>query len=143
MQSLLALAACDSDTELGSPNPGTSTTTTPSPTPPACNANDTQGTRIAFLDETEQVKDTPVGEGLDGRLYTNLTPLACASLIIPNDRYPEEDYVLGEIRAGRGVAGLAAAISAAGAILAQHFPPGSDNPDELPNHLIVLPVWPS
>jgi putative membrane protein len=52
------------------------------------------------------------------------------------------DRLLGEIRAGRGVSGLAGAIAAAGAILAQHFPPGTDNPDELPDHLIVLPVWP-
>jgi putative membrane protein len=52
------------------------------------------------------------------------------------------ERLLEEIRAGRGVAGLAGAIGAAGAILAQHFPPGADNPDELPDHLIVLPLWP-
>jgi len=53
------------------------------------------------------------------------------------------ERLLAEIRAGRGVAGLAAAIAACGAILAEHFPPGADNPDELPDHLIVLPVWPT
>jgi len=52
------------------------------------------------------------------------------------------DRLLGEIRSGRGVSGLAGAIAAAGAILAEHFPPGAENPDELPDHLIVLPVWP-
>ena len=40
------------------------------------------------------------------------------------------------------VDGLVGAIGAAGVILAAHFPPGADNPDELPDHLIVLPVWP-
>jgi putative membrane protein len=52
------------------------------------------------------------------------------------------DRLLAEIRAGRAVDGLVGAIAAAGAILAAHFPPGADNPDELPDHLIVLPVWP-
>jgi putative membrane protein len=52
------------------------------------------------------------------------------------------ERLLNEIRAGRGVGGLVGAIGAAGAILAAHFPPGADNPDELPDHLIVLPLWP-
>lgn len=41
---------------------------------------------------------------------------------------------------GRGARehGLIAAIAACGKILAQHFPPGRHDPDELPNHLIVL-----
>jgi putative membrane protein len=52
------------------------------------------------------------------------------------------DRLLAEIRAGRAVEGLVGAIAAAGAVLAAHFPPGADNPDELPDHLIVLPVWP-
>ena len=33
--------------------------------------------------------------------------------------------------------GLAAAIEACGKLLAKHFPPGSEDQDELPNHLIV------
>jgi putative membrane protein len=62
---------------------------------------------------------------------------------VPAERWRDiVERLLGEIRAGRGVAGLAGAIGAAGAILAAHFPPGADNPDELPDHLIVLPVWP-
>jgi putative membrane protein len=52
------------------------------------------------------------------------------------------DRLLAEIRGGRAVDGLVGAIAAAGAILAQHFPPGAENPDELPDHLIVLPIWP-
>jgi putative membrane protein len=52
------------------------------------------------------------------------------------------DRLLAEIGAGRAIDGLVGAIAAAGTILAQHFPPGANNPDELPDHLIVLPVWP-
>jgi putative membrane protein len=52
------------------------------------------------------------------------------------------DRLLLEIRAGRAVDGLVGAIAAAGAILTAHFPPSAQNPDELPDHLIVLPVWP-
>lgn len=33
---------------------------------------------------------------------------------------------------------LVLAVNRAGALLEQHFPPGADNPNELPNHLIVL-----
>jgi putative membrane protein len=32
---------------------------------------------------------------------------------------------------------LVAAIEVCGTLLAKHFPPGSQNPNELPNHLIV------
>lgn len=41
---------------------------------------------------------------------------------------------------GRGTRteGFVAAIETCGAILAEHFPPGKDDHDELPNHLIVL-----
>jgi len=43
---------------------------------------------------------------------------------------------------GRGahVEGFVAAIETCGAILAEHFPPGVGDRDELPNHLIVLDV---
>ncbi len=33
--------------------------------------------------------------------------------------------------------GLTAAVEACGKLLAKHFPPGSEDPNELPNHLIV------
>ena len=39
---------------------------------------------------------------------------------------------------GQVADGLSEAIAACGELLAQHFPPGSANPDELPNHLIVI-----
>lgn len=42
------------------------------------------------------------------------------------------------IKAGAPANGFVAAIGLAGAVLAEHFPPDADNPDELPNRLIEL-----
>ncbi len=42
------------------------------------------------------------------------------------------------IKAGTPAQGFVAAIGLAGAVLAEHFPPDADNPDELPNRLIEL-----
>lgn len=46
--------------------------------------------------------------------------------------------LLREIGAGRPAAGFEAAIALCGQVLAQHFPPRDDNPNELPDHLILL-----
>lgn len=43
-----------------------------------------------------------------------------------------------ELRAERPVEGYSAAIALCGQVLARHFPPRSDNPNELPDHLILL-----
>jgi putative membrane protein len=43
-----------------------------------------------------------------------------------------------ELRAGRPVEGFAAAIAQCGQVLAHHFPPRPTNPNELPDHLILL-----
>ena len=48
------------------------------------------------------------------------------------------DDLTRQIGAGRAADGFIAAITAAGKHLATHFPPDTLNPDELPNHLIVL-----
>ena len=42
------------------------------------------------------------------------------------------------IKAGTPGAGFVRSIELAGAVLAEHFPPDADNPDELPNRLIEL-----
>jgi putative membrane protein len=42
------------------------------------------------------------------------------------------------IKAGSPAKGFVAAIGLAGAVLADHFPPDADNPDELPNRLVEL-----
>lgn len=48
------------------------------------------------------------------------------------------DSLTAEIGANRAGDGFVHAIEAAGKILAKHFPPGTHDPNELPNHLIVL-----
>ena len=48
------------------------------------------------------------------------------------------DTLTREIADGRAADGFVHAIEQTGHHLSQHFPPGSHDPDELPNHLIVL-----
>jgi len=48
------------------------------------------------------------------------------------------DRLTGHIAAGRAADGFVEAIETAGGHLARHFPPGSRDANELPNHLIVL-----
>ena len=48
------------------------------------------------------------------------------------------DDLTAKIGQGRAADGFVSAITAAGEHLAQHFPPGTADPNELPNHLIVL-----
>ncbi len=48
------------------------------------------------------------------------------------------DRLTARISEGRPADGFAEAIHAAGKHLAEHFPPGSNDPNELPNKLIVL-----
>ncbi|MEC9367752.1 MAG: TPM domain-containing protein [Pseudomonadota bacterium] len=61
-----------------------------------------------------------------------------------NDKAPQGlwDGIVAELTAhlsrGEAAEGFVGAINGCGAILAQHFPPGSADENELPNHLIVL-----
>lgn len=48
------------------------------------------------------------------------------------------DHLTRDLAEGRAADGFAHAIEMAGAQLAKHFPPGSNDPNELPDHLIVL-----
>ena len=48
------------------------------------------------------------------------------------------DRLTGKIGQDRTADGFVDAISAVGKLLAAHFPPGTADPDELPNHLIVI-----
>jgi putative membrane protein len=48
------------------------------------------------------------------------------------------DDLTAALAKGEAAAGLCAAVAAVGAHLARHFPPGARNPNELPDHLIVL-----
>lgn len=46
--------------------------------------------------------------------------------------------LIDEVREGRAGAGMAAAVTQMGVVLAEHFPKGSENPNELPDRLIEL-----
>ena len=48
------------------------------------------------------------------------------------------DSLTGLIAEGRPGDGFVEAVNSVGACLAQHFPPGAVDPNQLPNHLIVL-----
>jgi putative membrane protein len=48
------------------------------------------------------------------------------------------DNLTAAIGSGRAADGFVVAIAAIGAALAQHFPPGDQDPNELPDHLIIL-----
>lgn len=48
------------------------------------------------------------------------------------------DGLTADIGAGRAGDGFVHAVERSGELLAQHFPPGSRDPNELPNHLIVI-----
>lgn len=48
------------------------------------------------------------------------------------------DQLTGHLAADRPGEGFVAAIERCGALLAKHYPPGSADPNELPDHLIVL-----
>jgi putative membrane protein len=67
----------------------------------------------------------------DDGIYKKVTPQVWDDLIA------ELTEAIGQ---GTRTGGFVAAIDQCGAILAEHFPPGSADRDELPNHLIVLDV---
>jgi putative membrane protein len=48
------------------------------------------------------------------------------------------DLAVAGLREGRAVEGLEAAVRRCGEILARHLPAAAENPDELPNRLVVL-----
>jgi putative membrane protein len=49
------------------------------------------------------------------------------------------DGLTAAIGQGKATEGFVVAIGAIGTALAQHFPPGAHDPNELPDHLIILP----
>jgi putative membrane protein len=49
------------------------------------------------------------------------------------------DQLTAAIGNGNATEGFVVAIGAIGTALAQHFPPGAHDPNELPDHLIILP----
>jgi putative membrane protein len=51
---------------------------------------------------------------------------------------PVIEQLTDSVKRERAVDGIVAAVESCGAILAQHFPPQGDNPDELPNKVVLL-----
>ncbi|WP_045834591.1 TPM domain-containing protein [Hyphomicrobium sp. 99] len=59
--------------------------------------------------------------------------------LVPNGTWQKiVDELTADIGAGRAVEGFERAIRKIGELLAAHFPPGDADPNELPDHLIVL-----
>lgn len=80
---------------------------------------------LIFVSVAERYAEVLADTGIDARV-----PAGTWQTIV--------DDLTAAIGAGRATDGFVAAIRAVGEHLARHFPPGSSNPDELPNHLIVL-----
>ena len=72
--------------------------------------------------------------------YAEILADAAIHKVVPaSDWQAIVDRLTTAIGEGRPGDGFVAAIEMAGERLAKHFPPGSADPDQLPNHLIVLP----
>lgn len=80
---------------------------------------------LIFVSVAEHFAEVIADEGI----YKKVPPTTWETVV---------DGLTEKIRARRPADGFVDAIKACGAILAEHFPPGSANRNELPNHLIVL-----
>ncbi|HEV7351761.1 MAG TPA: TPM domain-containing protein [Brevundimonas sp.] len=65
----------------------------------------------------------------DRGIYSRVDPAIWSEVI---------EQLARRLKQGRAGDGFVEAVSRCGAVLAEHFPPGARNPDELPNHLIQL-----
>lgn len=63
---------------------------------------------------------------------------AIAKLVAPEVWGDAMVALLAHVKDGRAGAGMAAAVTQMGVVLAEHFPKGSENPNELPDRLIEL-----
>jgi len=82
---------------------------------------------LIFVSFAERMAELVADEGIAARVDPNVWDQAMAALT-------------DGLRRGDPGAGLAAAIGLCGEVLATHFPPApGDNPDELPNSVVVLP----
>jgi putative membrane protein len=58
---------------------------------------------------------------------------------VPAERWDEIiEALVARLKSGKARAGFVTAIGGSGDLLAEHFPPGSSNENELPDHLIML-----
>jgi len=71
--------------------------------------------------------------------YAELVPDSGISEVIDDATWKPVIVELTEkVKQDRAVEGTVAAVETCGAILAEHFPPRGDNPDELPNRVVIL-----
>lgn len=71
--------------------------------------------------------------------YAELVPdAAIAEQIDEHTFKPVIERLIGKLREGRVADGLIEAIEACGTLLAAKFPPSGDNPDELPNKVVLI-----
>ncbi|ALH79391.1 TPM domain-containing protein [Sphingopyxis macrogoltabida] len=63
---------------------------------------------------------------------------AIAAKVVPEVWGDAMAALIDEVRAGRPGAGMAAAVTQMGLVLAEHFPKGDENPNELPDRLIEI-----
>jgi putative membrane protein len=80
---------------------------------------------LIFLSEAERYAEVVA----DRNIYAKVPQADWQALV---------DRLTARIGDGEVGAGLSEAIAAAGELLAKHFPPGSGDPDDFPNHLIVI-----
>lgn len=83
---------------------------------------------LIFVSFAEQYAEIIADEGI----YRKVPPDIWNDLI---------EELTGHIAAGQRSKGFVKAIERCGKILAEHFPPGTGDTDELPNHLIVLDAY--
>ena len=71
--------------------------------------------------------------------YVELVPDAASAEQIDGHAFkPVIDGLMAKLREGRVADGLVGAVEACGTLLASKFPPSSDNPDELPNKVVLI-----
>ena len=80
---------------------------------------------LIYLDESEHVAEVVADSGVFEK-------------VAPDEWGDTVAALIDGIKAGRAADGLIAAIARAGAVLAHHLPPATDNANELPDHLIEI-----
>jgi putative membrane protein len=81
---------------------------------------------LIFVSEWERMAELIADEGVASRVDPGIWDEAMSQLIAG-------------VKAGKAVEGFEAAVEICGGVLAEHFPPrGGDNPNELPDHVVVI-----
>jgi putative membrane protein len=90
------------------------------------------------LDQTEQRTGVLIFASVAER-YAEIVADAGIHAKVPQDVWDSAiAAMIAAIRDGRPADGFVGAIAQCGAVLAQHFPPGALNRDELPNKLVQI-----